>query len=255
MLATVERAPAPIQLRIANRDASHMVPVTSIIPGFNTTGLANAGVASNMDTRPKVGKPWPTNFMQYLMKSIDHEATHPPLAKRKHIDWLQPFRGQTVVDLGAGAQTDCYHLARILEAKGYLAVEGHNSESLLQNMRNAGEMVVTGIPHKFFPEKPLIPASLVGEDMLTTLKRIPSNSVSVIASGIDIFIVLGDGDFLREVENEVNRVLDPAGLFLAYHSNLSLNEPSNQEEAWDNDPYMVKYTKKQERPLINLVRV
>ena len=66
--------------------------------------------------------------------------------------------------------------------------------------------------------KEKIPASIVPEDMLSFLKRLPDNSISILCSGIDYFIITHDYGY--QVKEEISRVLDPNGALLNYSSEI-----------------------------------
>lgn len=58
-----------------------------------------------------------------------------------------------------------------------------------------------------------IPFTIVVEDMLSFLKRIPDSSVSIICSGIDRDVI-SDDKYREGVEKEVVRVMDKKGVYI-----------------------------------------
>ncbi len=121
------------------------------------------------------------------------------------------LKGQSVVELGAGMMPHGYLIAATFEAKNYLAIEPYYADVLLKTLRQAIEEqkhMVAEIPWK-----------VSSDDMLTGLRGIPDESVSVLACGIEDCI-LPDADYKSAVESEIARVLSVTGIFASSHSDL-----------------------------------
>ena len=104
-----------------------------------------------------------------------------------------------------------YLIAATFEAKNYLAIEPYYADVLLKTLGQAIEEqkhVVTEIPWK-----------ISSDDMLTALRKIPDDSVSILACGIEDCI-LPDADYKAAVEAEVARALSDTGVFASSHSDL-----------------------------------
>ena len=121
------------------------------------------------------------------------------------------LKGQSVVELGAGMMPHGYLIATTFEAKNYLAIEPYYADVLLKTLRQVIEEqkhVVAEIPWK-----------VSSDDMLTGLRAIPDESVSILACGIEDCI-LPDADYKAAVESEISRVLSETGVFASSHSDL-----------------------------------
>jgi len=64
-----------------------------------------------------------------------------------------------------------------------------------------------------------MPYSISDEDMLTFLRRLPNDSVSLFAAGIDNSII--KYEYEKEVGVEIARVLDPKGCFVSCPHSIS----------------------------------
>ncbi|GEM_PF-1714280 len=118
---------------------------------------------------------------------------------------LYLFRGKVVVDLGAGSYPIGYCIADYCKARGYIGVEPIYTEELANRLQHA-EIYAA---HKLN----IIPFTVIGEDMLGFLRRLPDNSVSILCSGIDTYII-ERGDYRDAVAKEIIRVLDPDGVYI-----------------------------------------
>lgn len=121
------------------------------------------------------------------------------------------LKGQSVVELGAGMMPHGYLIAATFQAQNYLAIEPYYADVLLKTLRQAIEEqkhVVAEIPWK-----------VSSDDMLSALQKIPDESVSVLACGIEDCI-LPDAGYKAAVEAEISRVLSETGVFASSHSDL-----------------------------------
>ncbi len=145
------------------------------------------------------------------------------------INWCKGLRDKVVVDLGAGGGVAGYEFARIAGARGYVGVEPFFAQKLLREL----DKYIKREPEEF-NDKKHIPVSVVCEDMLKTLRRIPSNSVSLISGVIDEFVMEDCDNYIIEVGNEINWVLHPFGSYINYGSifyprNLNVEEISEEK--------------------------
>lgn len=160
-----------------------------------------------------------------IQKDFAHNSASTPFSTDviDHYDYhareaLDKFRGQIVVDLGAGWSGLGYFLAELSEARGYIGVEAFWPDRLEEFLRE-GRFTFHRDSENAGCEK--IPVAIAPEDMLTFLRRLPDHSVSVFASGIDSLII--PQKYLREVTKEIERVLHPDGAFIMNESVLHSN--------------------------------
>src|SRR3989344_7204476 len=150
------------------------------------------------------------------------------------------LKNQIVLDLGAGRSSDVYVLSKVVGAKAYIAVEPYNTPDLVKSLvhgqtpdkggftrelesalRVLGsryksndliERLKVAITTELEGKLADIPVSIIAEDMLKALKRFPEESTSIIASGIDKFIV-DRKEYSTQVEAEIVRVLARDGVY------------------------------------------
>ena len=186
----------------------------------------------------------------------------------KHSDYLleaaELLEDQVLIDLGAGRHLDGYIFAEIAGARDYVAVEASHTQKLYERMTNPVELrgqeelnvvirkligfietiqeydqvlvrkLKTRIQKHLDKGAGELSIALVAEDMLTALKRVPGDSVSVLASGIDKCIHPED-DYSLEVEAAISRVLHPNGVYVGVGSRFQpagLREVSKVTEDW-----------------------
>lgn len=129
----------------------------------------------------------------------------------------QAVSGQVVIDLGAGDTPWGYYLACAGKAKAYLAIEHYHADKLT-------DQLFRHVESSLFFDKIIdqsvkkIPYSVIVEDMLTFLKRLPDDSVSLFAFGIN-YGVLNNPGYATEVGAEVVRVLSVGGVLVESHAN------------------------------------
>lgn len=152
---------------------------------------------------------------------------------------LTLLKDRVVVDLasGAGKELRIYILANVAGAAGYIAVD--KNEDAIEELgvrarfgewyeqekgKDEGELRKNKLQeiNKDYGVKreKAIPISLVNEDMLTFVKKLPDNSVSFVMSGVD-FNIMSDFDYMGKVEEEVRRSLHPDGGYIAVVSEFN----------------------------------
>jgi hypothetical protein len=139
------------------------------------------------------------NFVRYIARSVPG-----PTAERvsaRMVAALSNFKDQIIADLGAGQWAIGYELAAQFSARGYIGVEPFHNHTLYHHLVHIRSKVGA------------IPAAVVPEDMLTALQAFPSNSVSILLSGIDTDIIW-KRDYSDEVAREIERVVHPEGVIL-----------------------------------------
>jgi hypothetical protein len=189
-------------------DKELIVPVERQIEGFNVNGLPSYksvrnGYEANVEVGRDLSSGTPVGTFSRISDELDDDL---------FVGWYDRLRGKVVVDLGAGKDVQGYEVARMVGAKGYVGVEPFFARDLLQRMED-----YLGSEPWTLKERAHIPASVVCDDMLRTLKRIPDDSVSLMAGAIDDCI-LGysseERDYVSEVNREITRVLHPSGVFI-----------------------------------------
>lgn len=191
---------------------SIFTPLKKIIPGINLSGLKSVDEAQARvhESRKLIrtnglfecptGRPI---FADYLKSVYGYILCNPEIKEK--MSGL--FKGQVIADLGAGRQSHGYALAQLVGARAYVGVEPFFPK-----------LLETSVIKEDIPKE--IPIAIAPEDMLSFLKRLPDNSISIILSGIDD-IILPRAEYRGSVKNEIMRTLDPKGAIL-YNSNFCL---------------------------------
>lgn len=203
------------------KDRVMLVPVEQLIPGIKPPigkGLENINYRSN-DLQDDFVNP----FLNTQIKNLTWDkGAYEVLGER--------FKDQILVDLGAG-RSQGYLIGVLLGCKGYVGVEKFFSKQLTESVRKTSLKSVEANFEKaeFFleelfqaekPEMHLVPASIVSEDMLSFLQRLPDSSVSILASGIDEHVI-PDNNYRAEISKELERVLSRNGMCITYESDIS----------------------------------
>ena len=207
-----------------------IVPVESLISGIDLSDISqlkefiqNQGSKTDSDRMRQnqiedaAGLPGTTEFAGILYSRLDR---HPnPENQRMEEKLRRGFSDQVVVDLGSGENIMGLRTASLLGARGYIAVEKYWPDKLLENIKSIGSD-----PGKD-PNMRTIPVAIAPEDMLTFLRRLPDESVSVMAVGIDEYILdsnqPGVSSYIQAVNDEINRVVSRTGVFIGYNSVIS----------------------------------
>jgi hypothetical protein len=201
-----------------------IVPVQQIIPGIDVNGIT-----STEDIADGKSRDHPHNI-GLANHTICFRQVEPFITR------LEGFRGQVVVDLGAGDTCIAYNSVRNAGARAYIAVEPfftiglyydiskhiqalekyQRTEIITPEIKETLFLNSCGHEYSRFTEKGEKPknmdmlVSIVDDDMLTFLKRLPNNSVSLLVSGIDSNRIIKD-DYQKETAKELTRVLSLQG--------------------------------------------
>lgn len=210
------------------------VPIEMLIPG-----IKNKSFDVKLD-QPH-GRNLPDQYINNLVPEIYREFIkmhhlHPgkvvSTPENKEILELSSLKDQIVIDLGCtGSPKQSYLIASIFGAKGFVGVDAYdNPTSYFQDKTKTEtiEMIknkLDGYEESEEDNKPEIkpiPGAGEQEDMLSFLKRLPDNSVSIITSGIDEYVLhtfTGENEGLvDEIEKEIQRVLSSDGIYVSYQS-------------------------------------
>ncbi|MGV8151574.1 MAG: hypothetical protein ACP5OG_00695 [Candidatus Nanoarchaeia archaeon] len=227
-----------------------------IVNGSNIENLPTEEQIKNGYQHPAPGNNHPRLFAwQFLYTDYLVEAA-------KH------WQDQVLVDIGCGIRLDGYIISKISGAKAYVAVEPYNISKFYQRLvsikeKNGDEdinekikRVQEFIQNKGYDNKVVekinsnidahfegkqIPLALVAEDMVSALQRLPDNSVSIMAAGLDNCIIWSD-EYSQLAEKEIARVLHLKGAYLAMCSRLKPKELILDSSFEGND--FRKFTKK-----------
>ncbi|MEI6660288.1 MAG: hypothetical protein WCK91_02600 [bacterium] len=205
------------------------VSVKDLIPDINLDGLSIKNIPSDDQEGPyrfidedenRKIKHLQSGFSTSFAYSLFSEEAGPDGDIRKAVD--ESFRDQIVIDLAAGENLVSYRMADHARAKSFIAVEPAFYFNLYQNMFALLHPEIKD--ERGFPEPQekreqqyrtlnKIPVAIVAEDMLSFLKRLPANSVSIWCSGIDNFVI-PDQQYKDDVAKEILRVLHPDGSYI-----------------------------------------
>lgn len=220
-----------------------LVNLKDILSGVDETGLISLEqLSKEFSATPLLNGSCSVNSMPFAWKFFTGS------------DYLMEaarcLEGQIVSDLGAGPNVDGYLLSKVCGARAYIAVDHFNIKSLYRRLLNPTEILgdaqMLGMMKKMVPfletvptynselvnrlknsllqhlsgDLPNIPVALVSEDILTFLKRVPSSSTSVLASGIDRCMI-GDDLYASEIEKELARVVSDSGVYFGMCSRFS----------------------------------
>lgn len=201
-----------------------IVPVEQLIPEIKppqTEGVKGVDYKTN-----KFGDPFILDFIEHEFKQHTNDPEIWPALKER-------LKNQVIVDLGAGSSVG-YILSAILGAEGYIGVDKYHTDDLRRQLEATSDSSIDEAINRFKlfsrsaklyeagkkpePGKDLIPASIAEDDMLSFLKRLPDNSVSVFTFGITHEIVAPS--YSSEVAKEIERVLSPDGLYITDSSSI-----------------------------------
>jgi len=216
------------------------VPLETLVAGINLSNLRynpeykryeSRDYNANVSWDRGEGHPIGQKYIDFLLVAV----TKPGVEK-----FMKAVANTILVDLGANS-CNSYFLARALGARGYIGVDKFNPGE----EDDFNEAYSTELWEKKLKNKNNVPLAVVQEDMLTFLKRLPDNSVSILTTGIQIGI---KGNYSSQVEREIARVLDPKGAYLTYASvfepkELKKEEPQIQGQTDEVSHTFFKFTK------------
>tara|TARA_Y100000034_G_scaffold12616_1_gene13263 strand:- start:216 stop:941 length:726 start_codon:yes stop_codon:yes gene_type:complete len=237
-----------------------LIPLERIIPTTNIKGLKKLEEISEMDESPEFcdwTSPW--NWKSATPQFFIYPSYF--------LDAGQAFQEQIIVDLGSGLHLDNYFLAKIFDARSYIAVDKYNARTLFDKFEKQDEQnkVLRNDSSKLSERlgklkddentKRLkrnlerlskgtlsdIPATIIAEDMFNLLKRLPNDSVSILTGRIDkCMIPESENDYAQEIESQISRVLHPKGAHISFYSRFE--DPSLIKH--EIDMYYSRFTKR-----------
>lgn len=143
------------------------------------------------------------------------------------------FLGKVVVDLGCADPTEAYILACSLGATGYIGVDSDwdmvDKLDYIANKQkeklNSGNYFENGDDSKDVKDWEPIPYSVVREDMLSFLKRLPEDEVNIFCFGIDAMVMMDTPkEYLSQTREEIARVINKNGAQLTDDNLLLVGE-------------------------------
>lgn len=142
---------------------------------------------------------------------------------------LEVFKNQIMIDLGCGESASGYLISQILKSKAYIGVDMYNSSQLEFSMTQIRSSIKTRDNYRdsfenlpgFYKHK--IPFAIENSDILSFLKRLPNNSVSIMMGGIGQEVI-ENYKYRDEILKEIKRVLSPDGGCLTVSSDFYINE-------------------------------
>jgi hypothetical protein len=156
------------------------------------------------------------------------------------------LQGQVLVDLGAYT-TDGYLVACACRARGYVAAEPFNFQTLEESFGNLREIELPVGSVSEWKNNKNIPYTLVNSDAVGFLRRLPPWSVSVMMTNIDS-IVIPDSGYQEWLRGQIQRVLHKDGAFISYMTSPGFNlGPDFDERIPDGNPealFIRKYTRR-----------
>lgn len=196
-----------------------------LVPGFNMDGLVS----------PKLGLY--ASLQRVETYNFDQEYSDYVIERMSRLDAVRMeelrsvFQDKVFVDIGAGDNTNGHVIAGLLQAKGYIAVEPHNYQMLYNKLLRSDASSYRPFARSV-ENKKLPPFTVVAEGAERFLSRLPDNSVSLFASGVDESILgkLSPREYKR-IETEMARVIAPGGAYMGFMSVLAPENMTNDQIA------------------------
>jgi hypothetical protein len=231
-----------------------VVPVEQLISEIRPQQVRKVGKVENIDYQTET---FDDSFvLEFFKDSLLHIF-------RNYIDYQddpisdfsilrERMKDQVIVDLGASDTSLGYELASLLGAKAYIGVDirsdavrryedelrgltsSENRTRMIDFLKRKSSAYSEGFLQSEEIEKTIdsamgtemIPASIIQDDFLSFLKRLPDDSVSVFTFGIDSNIIPDEG-YRQEISREIQRVLSQKGAYLTYTSDIPKGELVN----------------------------
>lgn len=177
---------------------------------------------SEYGPRAEDGSDNPLPFSNFAVGELYYDAKKSKESKGEMIKKLRElYNGIPVVDLGAGKNCDGYRMASYVGAAGYVGIEPNNwkglTEAIIQGHGEEGDKNIMKRFPKLYEDCKDPYYSVVAEDALTFLKRLPDHSVGLFSFGTDNNIIQ-DGNYIRSVNQELKRVLHPQSALITVNS-------------------------------------
>lgn len=216
--------------KLQNKEiASNVVPVVEIIQDIDTSGMPSLENWQRPKKEQGFGSPQCTWYAGKLWELFNIDAQ----VKKA----FRKFEDQIVIDLGAGESENGYFLAEASGAKAYIAVEPYWADRLSGHFKSSNLNTLYQRPEENKSQSlKNIPIAIAPEDMLTFLKRLPDNSVSILISGVNEAIlgsnVFNKNEYINNVKNEIKRVLSSDGALIAFSSYVFIPSGLTKEQIY-----------------------
>lgn len=190
------------EMSVEKRERPRLVPAAKLIPGLDEglgeNRIKDAAYYADNELSAKnqsVYHPNDERWM-YLVSGDAFRSLFSFLRRRdeqikerlKNI-----FSGNVLVDLGGGEGYNVRVASELFSASGYVLVDPHSFKKARRNCSSR------------------IPTSVVAEDALTFLRRVPDNSINILVSNVDYFVV-NDPEMRRIISLEMGRALGGGAL-------------------------------------------
>jgi len=202
--------------------------LTEVVPGIDIDRL---GVRRNAPGK-SFGDSYAGPLVDMMLSSIEHrkgcKTAKPKMTLESADPLLMMMKDQVVVDLGCGSSLAGYAIACLAGAKAYIGVDpfspNRDIDSVCSYSKTSIKKVIKPYTDLSNGKKlKCIPGLYVREDMLRFLKRLPQESVSMLISGIDDY-VLDDDKYVADVKSEIARALHTEGVCVSYASRIHPRE-------------------------------
>jgi len=144
------------------------------------------------------------------------------MAKREDqiVEAKKYYKNQIVIDIGCGVDIGMYRACCIAGARGYIGVDcNYDYDAKLRaNLLSEEYWKKMDDELKIQEHKRDVPCGIAYEKAQDSLRRLPDDSVSIYAGGIDLFNIPFDEEAV--IEKEIVRVLHPNGAYMANFSRL-----------------------------------
>jgi hypothetical protein len=224
-----------------NEPEGNLRPVSELIPGIKSADFKDVALLDQSDYEDierknrhniiktsKLSYPSDASYISSgklrEIRATLKEMKESPLYSQEEIEErvrveedLRHFKGETVIDLGAGSSHDGYVVADEGKAASYVAVEPVHFEHLQYDIEKEEERDTE--------------YGIAAEDMLKFLQKLPDNQFSFIVSGINDIL---EDDYWDKVEEQIYRTLSEHGVILnkgarAYFSDFDMNKVDTKE--------------------------
>ena len=155
----------------------------------------------------------PSQYFDGVMDLLSPSLTEEEVIERAK-KAFDSFDDQIIIDLGAGRTAWPYRiLAMPRSPKAYIGVDAseQNADALWHDI--GSEQVEFANGNRTASES-APPAAVVAEDILTFLRRLPDNSVSIFMGGVDRLLIHDQG-YWDSMSKEIERVLSSEGGYIA----------------------------------------
>ncbi len=233
-----------------------------LIPGIKMEGLKKDEYGSYVgNIIPESGNSYDTSFSNVPLKYFKDLSKDPERYTDSQKEYLKEgkklFSGVTVVDLGCGNSANSYELACILGAKGYIGIDSYNADVgcldfIANDPSNTDHIHEDAlVDGKWKRDWKPIPYSIIKEDIVSFLKRVPDESVGIFCFGLDNWIIGEVSDeYFEKCGSEISRVIkEGSGEFTEINTILrgnGLKDIRDKDFYKENFSIVIRFLKKEQ---------